>query len=151
MRRHTFSQVAIFAFIQFILVVVLSRSSLAQEWVIGGPRGTLKVVDLLFPSGSARLNYAEPLVTLDKDNNLVPCLAVDWRWLNDRTIEFKLRKAVTFHNGEKFDAEAVKINWEEYRKMERPRVPHTQCCQMRQYLKLSMTIQCGSPFLSPMP
>ena len=26
-----------------------------------------------------------------------------------------------FHNGEEFDAEAVRVNWEAYRKMESPR------------------------------
>jgi peptide/nickel transport system substrate-binding protein len=98
-------------------------TSLAQEWKFGGkPRGTLKVVDLFLPSASAPWNYAEGLVTLDRDNNVVPCLAKDLRWIDDRTIEFKLRQDVYFHNGEKFDAEVVRINWEEYRKMEQPRI-----------------------------
>jgi peptide/nickel transport system substrate-binding protein len=97
---------------------------LAQEWEFGPkPRGTLKVVDLANPTASALWNYAEPLVTLDKDNNMVPCLAKNLRWVDDRTIEFKLREGVYFHNGEKFNAETVKINWEEYKKMEEPR-PH---------------------------
>jgi peptide/nickel transport system substrate-binding protein len=78
-------------------------------------------------SASARFSYSEGLVSLDKDNNWVPCLAVDWRWTDDCTIEFALRKGVTFHNGEKFDAEAVRVNWEEYKKMDRPRVvSHTK-------------------------
>jgi peptide/nickel transport system substrate-binding protein len=51
------------------------------------------------------------------------CLAEDWRWVDQRTIEFKLRQGVTFHNGEKFNAESVRVNWEQYRKMEKPR-PH---------------------------
>jgi peptide/nickel transport system substrate-binding protein len=70
---------------------------------------------------SAAVNYGETLVTLDKDSNVVPCLAKDWRWLDDRTIEFKLREDVWFHNGEKFNAEAVRINWEQYKAMEDPR------------------------------
>ena len=41
------------------------------------------------------------MVMLDRDNNLKPCLAEDLRWIDERTIEFKLRKA-TFHNGEEF-------------------------------------------------
>ena len=45
------------------------------------------------------------LVTTDKDNNWVPCLAKDWRWIDDKTIEFKLREDIRFHNGEKFNAE----------------------------------------------
>jgi peptide/nickel transport system substrate-binding protein len=65
-------------------------------------------------------------VGLDKDNkNPRPALAEDWRWIDDRTIEFKLRTGVTFHNGEKFNAEAVRVNWDEYKKMEVPGVlPH---------------------------
>ena len=64
--------------------------------------------------------YADFLISKGKDNNFAPSLAKDWRWINDRTIEFKLRMDVTFHNGEKFNAEAVKVNWEEYKKMEHP-------------------------------
>jgi len=94
---------------------------MAQEWAVRRLRGTLRVVDLYVATASVLTNYAEGLVTLDKDNNWVPCLAVDWRWVDERTIEFKLREAVKFHNGEKFNAEAVSINWEQYKKMESPR------------------------------
>ena len=123
MSRRVFFALAILAFIQFSLSIVLSSPTLAKEWTVRGKQqGTLKVVDLFLPSQSTRLNYAEGLATLDKDNNWVPCLAGDWRWIDDRTIEFKLRTGVTFHNGEKFNADAVRVNWEEYRKMENPRV-----------------------------
>jgi len=112
----------ILALIQFVLSIALSPPSFGQDWELRvKPRGTLRVVDLLLPSVSTMLNYAEGLVTLDKDNNWAPCLAQDWRWIDERTIEFKLRGGVTFHNGEKFDAEAVRVNWEEYRRMENPR------------------------------
>jgi peptide/nickel transport system substrate-binding protein len=66
-------------------------------------------------------NYAEAIIMLDKDNNVVPCLAKDWRWTDHKTIEFRLREDVWFHNGEKFNANALRINWEEYRQMESPR------------------------------
>jgi peptide/nickel transport system substrate-binding protein len=122
MSRRVFFPLAVLAFIQLSLGIALSPSSLAQEWELRvKPSGTLKVVDLWAPSISAALNYAEGLVTLDKDNNVVACLAEDWRWINDRTIEFRLRKGVTFHNGEEFNAEAVRANWEEYRRLESPR------------------------------
>jgi peptide/nickel transport system substrate-binding protein len=120
MPRRIFFSLAILAFIQFSLGIALTPLSLAQEWQVRRPRGTLKVAELYVPSVSARLNNTEGLVTLDKDNNVVPCLAEDWRWVDDRTIEFKLRKAVTFHNGEKFNADAVRINWEQYRRMQCP-------------------------------
>jgi len=114
---------AILAILLFSIGIVLSSPSLAQEWKVRAkPRGTLKVVDLFMPALSVAKNYAEHLVTLDKDNNFVPGLAEDWRWIGDRTIEFKLREGVRFHNGERFNAEAVKVNWEAYREMETPRV-----------------------------
>ena len=116
-----FRSLAILTFIQFALGIALSPPSHAQEWAVRRLTGTLKVVDLFSPAGSAMMNYAESLVTLDKDNNWVPCLAEDWRWLDDRTIEFALRRGVTFQNGERFNANAVRVNWEQYKKMECPR------------------------------
>jgi ABC-type transport system substrate-binding protein len=113
---------AILAFLQFSLSIALLPPSLAQEWALRvKPRGTLRVVELREPAGSVMRNYAEGLVNLDKDNNYVPCLAEDWRWIDERTIEFGLRGKVRFHNGERFNAEAVRINWEAYKRMKSPR------------------------------
>jgi len=112
---------AILAAAQLILFALTTSISLAQDWAIHKPQGILKVVDFYSPSGSAMLNYAEGLVNVDKDGNLVPCLARDWRWIDRRTIEFKVREGVRFHNGERFNAEAVRVNWEEYRRMESTR------------------------------
>ena len=86
-------------------------------------RGTLRVVDLWSVATSAMMNYAEGLVMLDKDNNFVPCLAEEWKWFNDRTIEFRLRQGVFFHNGEPFNSEVVKINWEAYKALKPPYYP----------------------------
>ena len=36
-----------------------------------------------------------------------PNLAESWRWLDDTTLEFKLRQGIVFHNGEAFDADDV--------------------------------------------
>jgi peptide/nickel transport system substrate-binding protein len=84
------------------------------------PRGTLWTVSLYeLPQGVMR-SYSEGLVDLDKDNNLVPSLAEDWRLINERTIEFKLRRGVIFHNREEFNAEAVKVNLEMHKRMECP-------------------------------
>jgi ABC-type transport system substrate-binding protein len=106
----------------FALIIHLPLPSLAQEWELRvKPRGTIRVVDLFDPSPSAVMNCAEGLVGLDKDNNYVLFLAEDWRWIDERTIDFKLREGVRFHNGERFNAEAVRVNWEQYKKMESPR------------------------------
>lgn len=122
MRRRIFYLSAILAFIQLNLGIALSTLSLAQEWAVRvKPRGVLKAVDLWIPSMSAAQSYAEGLVRLDNDNKVAPCLAEDWRWIDEKTIEFKLRQGATFHNGEKFNAEAVRVNWEEYSRMKTPR------------------------------
>jgi peptide/nickel transport system substrate-binding protein len=109
--------------IQLILHGVLPSQSFAQDWAVRvKPRGTIKVVDLFIPSASIHKNYAEGFVILDKENNYVPGLAEDWRWIDEKTIEFKLRLGVPFRNGEAFDAETVRVNWEAYKAMETPTV-----------------------------
>ncbi|MFT3688842.1 ABC transporter substrate-binding protein [Paenirhodobacter sp.] len=48
------------------------------------------------------LLYRDP-----KTNQYVGNLAVEWSWVDDKTMEFKLRQGVTFHNGEAFTADDV--------------------------------------------
>jgi ABC-type transport system substrate-binding protein len=84
-------------------------------------RAELRVVDKSpLNWGSITLNVFEHLITLDKDGKLVPRLATGWQWLDDRTLEVALRQGVTFHNGEVFNAEIVKLNWDEQRRLEQP-------------------------------
>ena len=93
--------------------------SLAQE--PPAPRGELRIVDK-HPENWAWITYnvMEHLLEHDKDGKLVPRLATGWQWLDDRTLEFTLRQGVTFHNGEVFDAEIVKLNWEENIRLRQP-------------------------------
>lgn len=55
-------------------------------------------------------NIYDRLVMRDEDMNLVPGLATEWSQVNDTTWEFKLREGVKFHNGEDFNADAVKYS-----------------------------------------
>ena len=97
-------------------------SSLGQK--VPAPRGELRVVDTDGGNwASITMNVMEHLVEFDKDGKLVPRLATSWRWLDDRVLEVKLRRGVTFHNGEVFDAEIVRLNWEENFKLKQPHVP----------------------------
>ncbi|AKP09189.1 ABC transporter substrate-binding protein [Corynebacterium pseudotuberculosis] len=55
-----------------------------------------------------RMGVAETLVTLDEDAKLKPVLAEKWEMKDDRTAVLSLRQGVTFHDGSKLDAKAVK-------------------------------------------
>lgn len=62
------------------------------------------------PSGNVQHNIFNTLVERDADNNIVPSLAESWEAIDETTYEFKLRQDVKFHDGETFNAEAVKVN-----------------------------------------
>ena len=85
------------------------------------PRGEMRIVDKSPLNWvSVVYNVFEHLMELDKDGTLVPRLATVWRWLDERTLEVTLRQGVTFHNGEVFDAEIVKLNWDENTRIRQP-------------------------------
>jgi peptide/nickel transport system substrate-binding protein len=58
-------------------------------------------------------NIYECLVQFRPDlKTIEPQLAVEWKRIDDLTMQFKLRDGVKFHNGDPFDAEAVKYSIE---------------------------------------
>ena len=58
----------------------------------------------------------DKLIDIDEKLNLVPQLALSWEWSADsKALTMKLRPGVTFHDGEKFDAAAVKFNIERHK------------------------------------
>jgi len=64
--------------------------------------------------GSTRSNYIrqvfESLVDVDAQGKPMPGLALSWKPVGDLTWEFTLRRGVTFHNGEAFNADTVLFN-----------------------------------------
>jgi peptide/nickel transport system substrate-binding protein len=60
----------------------------------------------------------DKLFDLDEKLNIVPQLATAYQWSADnKSLEIKLRQGVTFHDGEKMDAAAVKYNLERHKNM----------------------------------
>lgn len=66
-----------------------------------------------------RLIYSR-LVEVDENMQIHPGLAESWQQLDDKTMQFKLRKGIKFHNGDDFTAEDVKFSFE--RMMNSPRI-----------------------------
>ena len=60
----------------------------------------------------------DKLVDIDEKLAIQPQLATSWEWAKDgKALTMKLRPGVTFHDGEKLDAAAVKFNLERHKTM----------------------------------
>jgi peptide/nickel transport system substrate-binding protein len=70
------------------------------------------------PEGSIAAHLWDTLVWLNDDLTPEPRLAESWRLLNDFTWELELREGVTFHNGEPFNAQAVRFSLERTAQLE---------------------------------
>ena len=106
-----------------LLIVALGWSDESLGQKTPAPRGEVRIVDKHpFNWIWVTMNVFEHLMEVDKDGVLVPRLATGWQWLDDRTLEVKLRQGVKFHNGEKFDADIVRLNWEENTKRRQPHI-----------------------------
>lgn len=64
------------------------------------------------PTETVIRNIFDGLVTRTTDNEVVLELAESYQWIDDTTIEFVLKKGVTFHNGEPLTADDVVYTFE---------------------------------------
>lgn len=98
-----------------------ASTSPASTSAAAGGGGTLIIARLsdannLDPHFSTQINSMavtqhklyEGLVMMDRNSEYKPLLAKEWKQKDDTTWEFTLREGVTFHDGEPFNAEAVK-------------------------------------------
>jgi len=101
-----------------LLLVALSNKAEGETTEL---RGEIRVVESWRPDinvlGHNVLQYLFEYA-LDK-NEMAPSLAVSREWIDDTTLDLQLRKEVRFHNGEPFDAQAVKLNLE-YQRQHNP-------------------------------
>ncbi len=108
----------LFAFLVLILVPINSNSQTLRIGLAEDP-------DILDPTMArtfvGRIVFSalcDKLFDLDEKLNIVPMLATSHEWSADnKSLTLKLREGVTFHDGEKFDAAAVKYNLERHKNM----------------------------------
>jgi peptide/nickel transport system substrate-binding protein len=96
-----------------------ATASMAQTLRIGLAEDPDVLDPSLARSFVGRIVFAslcDKLVDIDEKLNVVPQLATSWQWSADnKRLTMKLRPGVTFHDGEKFDAAAVKFNIERHK------------------------------------
>ena len=63
-----------------------------------------------------KIQCYETLIYQTFDGELQPQLATEWKWIDDTTLELKLREGVKFHNGETMTAEDVIFSLQEVSK-----------------------------------
>ena len=98
----------------FVVVLLATGAAQAQRAQNALTWGFETEIETLDPyatgKGTVQLvirNILENLVVRDVAGVAKPALATSWRQVNDTTIEFTLRRGVTFHNGQPFDADDV--------------------------------------------
>lgn len=74
----------------------------------GDPQGSWDPIDtFLLAWGEVASNIFDGLVYRGPDLKLQPGLATEWKYVDDKTLEFKLRQGVKFQDGEPFNADSV--------------------------------------------
>lgn len=126
MKKQQVFMVSVFAMLLFVLTACASGSdpdegkdSSSDGGASDGTKDFVIAVhsdaSTLDPTGSNDVpshNMQEPiferLLKRDENMELIPGLAKEWEFVDDTTVEFILEENVTFHDGEPFNAEAVK-------------------------------------------
>jgi peptide/nickel transport system substrate-binding protein len=109
------------ASIAFALLLAMSAGAQAQTLRIGLAEDPDVLDPTLARTFVGRVVFAalcDKLLDLDENLKIVPQLATSYEWSPDyKALTLKLRPGVTFHDGEKFDAAAVKFNLERHKTM----------------------------------
>jgi peptide/nickel transport system substrate-binding protein len=104
-----------------VLAATLATAASAQTLRIGLAEDPDVLDPTLARTFVGRVVFAslcDKLVDIDENLKIVPQLATSWEWSNDqKSLTMKIRPGVTFHDGEKLDANAVKFSIERHKTM----------------------------------
>ena len=104
-----------------LLLALVSLAAQAQTLRVGLAEDPDVLDPTLARSFVGRVVFSalcDKLFDVDEKLNIVPQLATSYEWSADnKTLTLKLRTGVTFHDGEPFDAAAVKYNIERHKTM----------------------------------
>lgn len=91
------------------------------------PRGTIHVVDHS-PLNWLYITYntVEELIRTDADGHLVPAAMKTYKWIDDVTLEIKIRQGEVFQDGEVLNAASVRRSFDEMMRWRSPHPPGTQ-------------------------
>ena len=110
-----------------LLPLLVSLLWPAAAWPQSAPAGQLTIAQgtdavTMDPHNTTQMTAMQPfnfvynkLLNRDKDMKLIPELAESWKSLDELTWEVRLRKGIKFHNGEDFNAAAVKFTLDRVR------------------------------------
>src|SRR5436189_5212161 len=106
----------------FVALATLAAVANAQTLRIGLAEDPDVLDPTLARTFVGRIVFAglcDKLFDLDEKLNIVPQLAAEYKWAADnKSLTIKIRQGVTFHDGEKLDAEAVKFNLDRHKTMQ---------------------------------
>jgi len=109
------------SFLSGLILAVTASLTGAQTLRIGLAEDPDILDPTLARSFVGRIVFAslcDKLVDIDEKLNIVPQLATSYQWSADnKSLTLKLRSGVTFHDGEKFNAAAVKFNIERHKNL----------------------------------
>ena len=81
-----------------------------EKTLVYGSCDYTNINPVLYEHGEINSLIFSGIVSRDKENNIIPCLAKDWKYDEESmTYIFYLRDDVKWHDGEKFTAEDVKF------------------------------------------
>ena len=100
-----------------VSVALLTTSAAAQGGTLTiataqDPQSWDPIDTFLVAWGTVAHNIYDGLIIRDADLKLRPGLATAWKYVNPTTLRFTLRQGVKFHDGEPFNAQAVKFTFD---------------------------------------